>query len=875
MQSLLNKLGLASLLLCLATGAATPLAAAEVRAGLSSQETYVGLPVTLQIQVSNAQSPQPPVIPTVDGLEIKSVGTPARSTQISSINGHTTTRSTLTFAFEVTPQRTGSFRIPPITVSADGSSVETRAMSLVASKSETGDLLIVEIAGQEKQIYVGQALDVTLQIWIRPYRDREHNLTLSEGDMWQLMSDRSNWGLFTDRMQQLADNNQRPVGKEVLRKDQSGVEHSYYLYEVAATIYPKRSGNIDAADTRIVLNYPTAIGKARDPFAGFFKRMQLPGRPGAFGDDDDFSPFGSRLAIESVRPIVAETGGPAIDVLPIPIADRPADYRGAVGKYAIITRATPSNVKAGDPIELSIGIEGSGPMDLVQAPPLADLNELTADFKVPAEPLAGFVKDNRKLFTTTIRPRRAGVTQIPSIPFSFFDPAAGKFFTVHSDPITIHVDPADTLALDAIVGKAGRSSGSDGSSDNVAKTSAEAATTLFTGDDLLKTAQPKELSSGVLVVILAAPPLLVLCLLIVQGYRKWLPAFGSGARRVSRRIEAAQTAAEVATALRSHLSRSLRTGASADDATIVGAMRSAGLRQLAIRCERILDLCTNWSTGCRLTPRDLNELKQDALAIVDDLQSDREQKQRNPAPVRRTAVKAVASLLLIAVASTAGAGSAAAANDLPNESQSTLPAPTATDSKNPVSDTAAFPLTATQQKQLLTEATECYNQGLSQAPTDAASAKLNFSQAADKFRLLTQSGIVNSQLHTNLANAYLRSGQPDQATISFRRAIELDRTNRAAQQGLALAEQSTGAAHPASAATSENPPHADQANHNVANWLKSYVSPFQVQMIMLIGWFALWSIVAARVLGYRLLWKSAVAASAMTFAAAALLSFSA
>ena len=91
-------------------------------------------------------------------------------------------------------------------------------------------------------------------------------------------------------------------------------------------------------------------------------------------------------------------------------------------------------------------------MELVQAPPLAQLSSITADFRVEDQPLAGFVQDEAKLFSTSIRPRKAGITQIPAIPFSFFDPNTEKFETVMSDPIAITVKKAETLALDAIVG---------------------------------------------------------------------------------------------------------------------------------------------------------------------------------------------------------------------------------------------------------------------------------------------------------------------------------------------------------------------------------------------------------------------------------------
>src|SRR4029078_10216512 len=164
-----------------------------------------------------------------------------------------------------------------------------------------------------------------------------------------------------------------------------------------------------------------------------------------------FSPFGARLTIQTVRPLAEQAVVESINVLPIPTVGRPADDRGAVGQYQIATDAGPSHVKSGDPINLLIGISGTGPMELVQAPPLAELSKLTTDFKVPSEPLAGFVKGDRKIFQTTIRPRKPGITTIPAIPFSFFDPTTAKFETVWSKPVSITVEKAEMLALDSVM----------------------------------------------------------------------------------------------------------------------------------------------------------------------------------------------------------------------------------------------------------------------------------------------------------------------------------------------------------------------------------------------------------------------------------------
>ncbi len=73
-----------------AAGAASAVPAAEVRVGLSTRETYVGLPVTLRVQVEYAMKMQTPVVPDIDGVVVQSLGTPSQSSQMTIINGRTT-----------------------------------------------------------------------------------------------------------------------------------------------------------------------------------------------------------------------------------------------------------------------------------------------------------------------------------------------------------------------------------------------------------------------------------------------------------------------------------------------------------------------------------------------------------------------------------------------------------------------------------------------------------------------------------------------------------------------------------------------------------------------------------------------------------------
>ncbi len=840
--------------MAIASGAAFSSSAAEVRVGLSARETYVGLPITLRIQVANATKAELPTVPSVDGLDVKSLGTPAHSTQITTINGHTTTSTTQTFAYELTPQRAGKFQIPPITVNADGATQQTRAIEFVASKSETGDLMFVEIAGKEKQIYVGQALDLTLKVWVRPYSDRRLKITLSEGDMWRLISERTEWGQFAVRLQQLAQNDQRPVGKETLRKDGDGVEHSYYLYRVDATIYPKRPGTIDADNVKVVMNYPTALGRSRGLFANFFDDM--PGGPsGPFGDEDGGSPFGSQLTIQTVRPLVGHAVVEPINVLPIPTAGRPANYRGAVGQYQIGIDATPTHVKSGDPINLLIGISGTGPMELVQAPPLSEIPELAADFKVPNEPLAGFVKGDQKMFQASIRPRKQGITRIPSIPFSYFDPAAQKFVTVWSAPVSIQVNPADMLALDAVVGS-GKTTNADPNAKQPAATAA-APTSLanFTSDDVLTNETPWALNLRQLLVLLALPPFVVLGVVVVRtraSFSHLSGRFGSADGRLQRTVAHAKGSAEVAGAIKTFIARQCKLkGDTLDTERVIGAIRASGCRNLAIRCERLLNMCANEGLALPFSGEDtLDGLKLEASQWLHDWQSESRRQRvkpiagsfkqsksaRKPTSLHSSTSTIVAAIIMVGSSLVAGQRVVA----------------------------QSVELNGVQQQTLLVEANKCYSTALEKVKSDLAEAKQGFADAADKYQLLVGAGVVNSCLYFNLGNAYLESGQTEKAIANYLRCLRIDSTMQQAQMNLAYAKKLVHS--PADTAAVKAQDRSADAYVTMANgWFNSHISPRAVFAITAIAWIAIWMILGLRIIGLRFPWKSATGVVVLLF----------
>jgi tetratricopeptide (TPR) repeat protein len=768
--------------------------AAEVRASLSSAEAYVGMPITVHVEVSSSEQHDPPSMPEIDGVDVRSSGAASRRSQTTIINGHRTQRSSVTYAWQMTPRRSGEFVIPSMQVSADGRMHTTQAMRFVANKSETGDLMFVEVDGKSEKIFVGQSLKLTLHVWLKPYRDARHDVTLSEGDMWQLIDqEQSNWGAFAKAMTQMQQERKRPAGQEVLRENSQGSERSYYRYDIEATIYPKRPGQVDSGNLQIVTKYPTGLTRSRN----FFSMGEL--------------------AISGARPIVADATVAPIEVLPIPTVGRPADYRGTVGQYEMITQAAPTHVKAGDPITLHIGIRGDGPMELVQAPPLADLPKLTGDFKVPDEALAGRVKDDVKVFTVSIRPRHEGITEIPSIPLTYFNPETEKFVTVQSEPIAIQVEAADQLALASIVGKAGNHV-----SD---KTETSEADVIYlknhAGSDILQSATPRSLWTLAMWLIAAPMMFLIAC---GFKYRETIMARITGTRVAAKRrahaaLAAADTSHCIATAVLSYISElhGLSKAALTRGEAMAYLQQQTSMED-AEQIDRLLARCeANCYAGESQT--DISELKTEAADCIEKLSKSKTQMLRKSAAQPSSAMgrkqhsAAATAGCLLAVAMLFGAASVVQATEL----------------------------SADQAGQILAEADSAYTAG--QAATEPADAKESFALAAKKYQTLVDDGVENGKLYFNLGNAYLQLGHTARALANYERASDLLPSDHTIERNREHAQQQLGIA-----------PLSHGVIENAKVWI-SGLSPQLLTTTALISWVAMWAAMIAVLFIQRRVWK--------------------
>lgn len=776
--------------------------AADVRASLSARESYVGDPIMLKLEIEDSNASERPKVPEIDGLEIRALGGPQRLQQTFMINGQVIRRVSTQWNYSVTPTRAGKFEIPEIPVRIDGEEYSTSVLELVASISETGDLLFVEVEGKKAKVYVGEPLAMTLKIWIRPYRDKQVDLTLEESDMWSTISSRTSWGSFQTRVEELANDRKRPRGREVLREDADGTERSYYLYEIETTIYPRRPGQIEASDVNLVFDYPVQMARSRDMMSDLLS-------PPAFDGDPFGSIFGPRMRITKTRPIEATADVDSTQVLPIPQQGRPDSYQGAVGKYRITAQTATNQTRVGDPITLQLAIRGDGPLELVQAPSLGVLDE---NFRVDQQPLAGFVQDGAKYFTTTVRPRDVSVTEIPPIEMSFFDPESETFRIVKTEPIPIEVRESETLTLDSIVsGTNTRRDELDHQTMAGTGNRLSLSGLLFRNDGGLQVLEDRSRQGWLLAVFLVAGiPAFCFGLIWLVVNRSSLTSpgrlFRSGRQWAIGELRAATSGEEIAKILADYLA-SLQRGfdnpSRPQAASVVdtwspagvskwlrglGFLRSQGQSKLAAELETL-------AHDCRLMASDVaverESLIERAIDWVHRVEISRRgcwrssvigQANAGTKVDRETAVKTIAKTA--AIRSIVCFIACWFAPEVLAKQSDELPVRTVN-------------LDASQRFALLTEANRIY----AAAWRDSAGGEEKeephgneqaFLLAAEKYQQLVDSGIGNSALLRNLGNAWYQAGEVGRAIASYRQAQIQSPLSLRVQVNLLLAQTAAG-----------------------------------------------------------------------------------
>src|SRR2546423_6760763 len=409
----------AGLALLAAQGVAA--ASADVTAVLSNSNTAVGQPVQLQIKVTGSASARPPGAIAVDGLDIRFSG----QSQLLEGRNFKFTYSYI-YNYTVMPLKGGTFKIPPQTVEAGGSTLRTPELTLqVAADSSSAQsprskspssidparIAFAELTLSNTTAYVGEMIPAVVRVGFNVRTPVE---SLGNG------AEITGQGFTAQKMREPRQTIETIGGK------------TYQIFTFKTALSPARSGKIEVGPVQVsaVVRIPRTNSRNQtmprdlfdlnDPFMDNFFRDPL------------FAP-------STLQDIKFKSDPVVLEVKSLP-PGAPPDFGGAVGNFTLSADAKPKSAQVGDPFTVTATITGRGNFDRVTAPAFEDEHGW---HKYP--PSANFKQDDdigisgTKTFETVLSANERK-DKIPAQLFTYFDPAKEQYVTLRTEPIPVRVE---------------------------------------------------------------------------------------------------------------------------------------------------------------------------------------------------------------------------------------------------------------------------------------------------------------------------------------------------------------------------------------------------------------------------------------------------
>ncbi len=354
-----------------------------------------------------AETPQ---LPSLTDLRV--VSEPNISTQFQWING--VSSSTKKYIYIILPQKEGQFTIEPVdvrigskifktepvqirvTAASNGSSRDQDASldpfedDLSSSRSKSDDVfLVAEI--DRKSAYPGQQVTLSYYLYTRVVITGiqiEENPPLT--------------GFWVEDLE--VESN--PSG---FKKTFNGREYTGYVIKRQA-LFPTTTGN---------LQIPTSLFAVSARIGGDFYGFSSP----------------SETLYRNVREV-------KLDVKPLPAVGRPPDFSGAVGSFNLSSSIDKTQVSVGEAVALRIRLEGRGNLKMIpdiSLSPIPDFKIYSSKHAENIRPFADNQIGGDKTWEYVIVPSAPGRQSIPSLSFSYFNPAKDQYETVSTSPLSLDV----------------------------------------------------------------------------------------------------------------------------------------------------------------------------------------------------------------------------------------------------------------------------------------------------------------------------------------------------------------------------------------------------------------------------------------------------
>lgn len=338
------------------------------------------------------------------------------STQI--INGKSTSQSSFSYTYILVAPEEGTFSIGPADIKVDGSNYRSNSLEIKvlppdkktdnsqssqsssASSSSAQEIkstdAFIRTVVSKNQIYEQEGFMVSFKLYT----------TLNVVDFVRIE--------FPEFEGFLVEELDVPSNQQLKLEHYNG--RNYYTAVLRKTLlFPQRAGKITIPSGRLEMVFSVPSGKKISSF---------------FGTQE--------VNVDVKKPMI--TNPVTVNVTQLPLG-KPAGYKGAVGSFKFTPSISSQEVKANEPVTITLKISGTGNQKLIQNPEIEfPTNFETYEPTIENDLTAG---ENGLTGTRTVEylviPRYEGEYSIPPIEFSYFDVASRSYKTVKSPTYNLNV----------------------------------------------------------------------------------------------------------------------------------------------------------------------------------------------------------------------------------------------------------------------------------------------------------------------------------------------------------------------------------------------------------------------------------------------------
>ena len=347
-------------------------------------------------------------VPELEAMTILYGPARSQSSQISIINGKTTSTKSESYSYTVVASKEGSYTIPAATITSNGKQYSSNSVTIKVlpndgtsssqtshSQATSDDKTFARMILSKTSVYEQEPILATFKIYTKAANIRSIDNAVFPSFEGFVLQD-------------------IPVqNPQIELEHYNGVNYQVVTIK-KALLYPQRSGKIDITK------------------ADFGITVQVVGTVQGF--------FGFTKGYIDVEKNIS-TSPLTINVKPLPDG-KPSSYANAVGDFKIKSKISKTETKVNDALTYKVTISGNGNLKYLKDPEVkfpADFEVYDPKTELDVKTTASGVTGSRTIEYTII-PRSAGTFKIPATNFSYFDLSSKTYKTITTEAYDVVVE---------------------------------------------------------------------------------------------------------------------------------------------------------------------------------------------------------------------------------------------------------------------------------------------------------------------------------------------------------------------------------------------------------------------------------------------------